>query len=113
MPDFNPPNFGRFLEEGLKIIANCPVCHFRYDSAETRIIDENDGAHLVYLKCQRCQSATLVLLMANNFGVSSIGVLTDLDSHEVLKFKDLPEVNSDDVLSVYHFLQNSSSASIF
>ncbi|MFA5029462.1 MAG: hypothetical protein WC518_01775 [Patescibacteria group bacterium] len=109
MPDAFSTNFNRFLDDGLKIVANCPVCHYHYNPGEAKVLEENEGAHLIYLKCRRCYSAILVLIMANNFGISSVGLITDLDSHEVMKFKAAKETNSDDVLSVHQLLENNSS----
>lgn len=108
MRDIIPPNFNRFPDEGLKIISHCPVCHYNYNPVEAKVLEESDDAHLIYIKCRRCQSAILALVLANAFGVSSIGLITDLDSQEVAKFKELEAVSGDDVLSVYESLQNGS-----
>lgn len=99
MKDIIPPN-NRPSEEGLKMISHCPVCHYNNTAIEAKVLEENDNSHLVYIKCKRCLSAVLALFSANNLGVSSIGVITDFDSLEVAKFKNLARVNSDDVLNI-------------
>lgn len=101
------PAGGQFPGEGLKIISRCPVCHSQYNPVEAKILDESDGAHLIYVQCRRCQSAVLALVVTNNFGVSSVGMVTDLDSHEVMKFTDFGEVDADDVLEMNEFLADS------
>lgn len=112
MRDIFPPNFNNnsdgLFDESIKVISNCPVCHYQHNSLQARMLEETDGAHLVYIKCQRCQSSTLVLVMTNSFGISSVGLVTDLDSYEVSKFKDLAEVNDQDILEVYQYLQNET-----
>jgi hypothetical protein len=105
MPDINPANFHLPSEENLRLISFCPVCHYRYNPVEARVLEENESAHLLYIKCHRCHSATLALILASALGISSIGLVTDLDSHEVSKFKDLSPVNDDDVLTVHRWLQ--------
>lgn len=109
MKDINPPNNlngfgGRSPEETLRLVSYCPVCHYHYNPVEAKVLEENDGAHLVYIKCRRCRSAILALIMANNFGISSVGLITDLDSYEVTKFKDIEAIGDDDVLELYEKL---------
>lgn len=107
MKDIIPPN-NKPSEDGLKMISHCPVCHYSNTAIEAKILEESDNAHLVYIKCKRCQSAVLALFSANSFGVSSVGVITDFDSYEVAKFKNLSQVNSDDVLVIKQALTNDS-----
>ena len=104
MKDILPPNHQRLPEDGLKMISHCPVCHYSNMAVEARVLEESDNAHLVYIKCKRCQSAVLALFSASGLGISSIGVITDFDSQEVAKFKELPKVDSDDVLAVHKYL---------
>lgn len=107
MKDIIPPH-NKPSEEGLKMISHCPVCHYSNTAIEAKVLDENDHAHLVYIKCKRCQSAVLALFSTNGFGVNSIGVITDFDSYEVSKFKDLPRVGIDDVLAVKEALNDDA-----
>ena len=104
MHDIIPPNNRPPSEEGLKMISHCPVCHYSNTAIEAKIIEENDNAHLIYIKCRRCQSAVLALFSASGFGLSSIGIITDFDSQEIATFKELSKVDSDDVLLVYQHL---------
>jgi len=101
---FPVPSSNRPAEDGLRLVSYCPVCHHRYDPIEARIIDENDGAHLVHVRCQRCHSAILALILMNNFGISSVGLVTDLDSWEVSRLKS-SVVDGDDLLGLYQLLQ--------
>lgn len=107
MRDIIPPksNYGQIPEDMLRLISYCPVCHFHYNPLEARVLEENDAAHLIYIKCQRCKSAIVALIVSNNAGISSVGLITDLDSQEISKFKDGNIVNESDVLSVYSTLR--------
>jgi len=107
MKDITPPKQWP-SEEGLKMISHCPVCHYSNTAIEAKVIEENDQAHLVYIKCKRCQSAVLALFSTSGFGVTSIGVITDFDSFEVAKFKELSKVDSDDILTVYQSLASDN-----
>jgi hypothetical protein len=103
------PSFGQpqTPDEGLRVVSRCPVCHHSYNPMEAKILDESDGAHLVHVRCKRCHSAIVALILMNNFGISSVGLVTDLDGNEVKKFKDLPEISTNDVLAMHEFLKSS------
>ncbi|MFA5047606.1 MAG: hypothetical protein WC516_01045 [Patescibacteria group bacterium] len=104
---------GGFFEEGLRIISNCPVCHVPYNPMEARVLEENSSAHLIYIRCKNCQSAILALILTNNFGISSLGLITDLESQEVTRFIDGARVSSDDILSFYNLIKNGKVVDVF
>lgn len=109
MRDIIPPKnnqSGKF-PEGLRIISHCPVCHYNYNQAEVKLLDELDNAQLIYIRCKNCNSAIVALVSINSIGISSIGLVTDLDGNEIQNFRELTEVSGDDVLSVYQALENS------
>lgn len=94
----------RSADDSMRVISACPVCHRTYTPLEARVLDENDGAHLLYIKCRYCHSALLALVLANNLGISSIGMLTDLESQEVNKFRAQASLTADDVIAIHHEL---------
>ncbi|MEI6288533.1 MAG: hypothetical protein WCP18_03065 [bacterium] len=107
MQDIFPPNHqpaNHQPDEAIKLMSHCPVCHYNYNPFEAKVIEENAGAHLLHIKCRRCQSSILAMIMTSNFGISSVGMVTDLDGIEISRLKDLSEVDSDDVLNVYEIL---------
>lgn len=93
-----------FFQEGLKLINHCPVCQSRYDQPEAKILEEREGACLIHLKCRRCGSSVVALVVANIFGITSVGLITDLASEEVLKFKDAAPIGADEVIDVHQLL---------
>ena len=111
MQDIIPPDYNKdnLPEEGLKNIAYCPVCHYHYNPIQAKVLEEGNGAHLIYVKCSRCQSSILALILAGSFGISSVGLITDLNSYEVSKFCRLPQINSNDVIKVYEKLEFEKS----
>lgn len=101
MREFNfPNNFSNFSDEGLKLVAFCPVCHTRYNPLQAQVVSEREGAHLIHIKCRQCFSSILALILANNFGISSVGLITDLDSLEVVKFKESSPLSAQEVLEI-------------
>ncbi len=94
--------------EQLRVISSCPVCNRRYQHGVLQVLEEKDDAHLVYLKCQRCRSSVLAVVLANQMGVSSVGLVTDLDSADVLRLRRRSNVSTNDVLDVHQALTQGS-----
>lgn len=101
--DIIPPNH-QHNEEGLKLISHCPLCHKAYNPIKAKVLEERDGAHLLYIKCQDCHCAVLALVMASAMGMSSIGLITDLQSHEVGRLERLGPITDRDILDCYQLL---------
>jgi len=92
------------LEE-LKLISFCPICNEHHKLVEAKILEEKDNNYLIYLKCKKCQSSIITLATHNGMGINSVGLVVDLTVEDVLKFKDFPVINSDDVILTYQFLE--------
>lgn len=86
------------------LITHCPVCSLRYNPLEAKVIEEANNAHLIYIKCRHCQAAILALIFANSLGISSVGIITDLNSDEIIKFKSAEPINCDDVIEIHQLL---------
>jgi len=86
------------------LITHCPICSLRYDPLEAKILEGGENAHLVHIKCRRCQSAILVLIVVDSLGISSIGLITDLSGDDILKFKTVKPISYDDVIETHQFL---------
>lgn len=95
--------------EDLRLITYCPLCHTHFNPLEAKILDEKGDSHLLHMECRGCHSSIVVLVLASELGVSSVGLVTDLKSDEVIKFKNLMEISCDDVLSVYKELNQKEN----
>jgi len=96
--------FPNFFDESIKIISFCPVCNAKYNPLEVKVIDEREEAHLIHIKCRRCQSCVVAVILTNNLGISSMGVVTDLNSEDVIKFKSSHSVSADDSIDIHQIL---------
>jgi len=94
-----------FLHQGLKTVLYCPVCDSHYNSISTQIIEEKDNNHLIHLECTKCGSSVLALVMTGGLGVTSVGLITDLTSSDVLRFKDSDNISLDDVIEIHSLVQ--------
>ncbi|NQU77088.1 hypothetical protein HQ544_00130 [Candidatus Falkowbacteria bacterium] len=85
--------------------AYCPLCEARYNPFFARVLETKDEAHLLHSECESCGSYIISLVSNTPFGLSSIGIITDLTAADVLKFKDKPEITSDDVIEFHQQFQ--------
>lgn len=98
-------HLNNLFNESIKLLSNCPVCRKQYVKANASLIDEVEDAHLLHVCCGNCSSSVLALIFTTGFGVTSLGLLTDLNSTDVRNFKEWQEISQDDVLGLYQHLQ--------
>ena len=98
-----------FLDENLKLVSYCPLCENRYNLLEARVLEENETASLIYIRCRNCQSSILALIFNNQTGVGSVGLVTDLTADEVMKYRSGEGVTENDALDLYQVLQKTDS----
>lgn len=96
-----------FFHEGFRLIAHCPLCQTRYQTSQAQVLAEKEDGYLLHVKCEKCHSGVVALIFANNFGVNSVGILTDLTGDEVLA-GNREIVTADDVLYMYEQLQSGA-----
>lgn len=93
--------------DGLKFVSRCPVCQVEHNPSETALLEEYDGAHLIYVKCNSCGSGVVASLVPSQNGLASLGLVTDLSGFEIKRAKDWSRINEDDLLAVVaHFKNN-------
>src|SRR3989338_5904797 len=97
-------HFFNLFDENLKIVSHCPVCGSSYNPLEAHVLAEKSDAHLVLIRCRTCQTAVLAVIMSSSVGVSSVGLITDLSSDDVMKFQDAAPVTTDDVIELHQLL---------
>ena len=91
---------------GLKIITNCPMCDFKYDTEKNiKTINRKDGMITFYLNCSQCKSSVIVAVMTEAFGIASVSIMTDVVENDIRKI-DGGFIKYDDVLEMHKFLEN-------
>lgn len=90
--------------DALRLISYCPLCESSYNPLRARVLEEKDDAHLLHIQCAACGSSVVALLFTSGAGPTSIGLVTDLTSDDVLRFKDQSVVGVDEVISLHDFL---------
>ena len=94
--------------DDLRLVSYCPVCETRYNPMEAKLLGEDGETRLLHVQCRKCQNSILALVLVNNVGASSVGLLTDLSYEDVLKFRANKNVNINDVIDVHGVLEDVS-----
>ncbi len=92
--------------DGLKLVSYCPVCETRYNPMEAQMLGNDGETHLLHVRCQSCHNSVLALVLVNQVGASSVGLLTDLSHEDVMRFKDNGVVSVNDVIDLHAFLEH-------
>lgn len=95
-------------DDGLKLVSYCPVCETRYNPMEARMLGEDGDTHLLHIRCHKCTNQVLALVLVNQVGVSSIGVITDLSFDDVMRFKSADKITVDDVIKTHTCFENTN-----
>lgn len=91
--------------EGLRLVSYCPVCETRYNPMQARILGQDGETHLLHVRCRKCHNSILALVLVNQVGASSVGLLTDLTYDDVIRFRSHESVSIDDVIDAHAFLE--------
>lgn len=104
----NVPQSSNQWNDGLRLVSYCPVCETRYNPMEAKMLGEDGETRLLHVHCRKCQHAILALVLTNQVGASSVGLLTDLSYEDVLKFRSAQRVTVNDVMDIHAILEDGS-----
>jgi len=99
-------NEPQFWQKSVKIISHCLFCHSPYTHLQANLLDERDDGRLIYVRCQKCQTAVLASVTPGAMGFISLYMVTDCTPEDVIKFKEMKSLNGDEVLAFRESLQN-------
>ena len=91
----------RELLKHLLAIIPCAVCQHHYKSNDVEIVDHHDEIWIVAVKCSHCGTMGLVFALIKE---EKPEVVSDLIPQEWAKFKEMPQIDADDLLDVHEFL---------
>lgn len=87
-------------------MTKCPMCDFKYEKENIKIIDRKDGMMILYMNCKQCKSSLMMVIMTGAFGITSVSAMTDISEEDLEKIGD-GCVNYDDVLEMHEFLEKN------
>ncbi len=89
----------------MQIMTKCPMCDFKYEKEDIKLVKKNEGVIALHLNCRQCKSSLMMLIMAGALGVTSISMMTDIVEDDIEKVNSNKCVNYDDVLEMHKFLK--------
>lgn len=92
--------------DNLQSIIRCPVCNKKYRPAKMLVLDEDDKRTTLHLTCEDCGAASMVFVSMGQFGVVSLGLLTDLKQSEARHVFQGEAISSDNVIEAHQFLKH-------
>lgn len=91
--------------EHLKPLMRCSVCQHKHEPTKALFLDEYEGQTAFHLGCASCGVSTIVFVSANQMGMVSMGVLTDLEANEAKNLFVGEAISSDHVLGMHAFFK--------
>ncbi|MDP2837656.1 MAG: hypothetical protein Q8O53_00050, partial [Candidatus Moranbacteria bacterium] len=64
--------------ENIQPLVRCPVCNKKYRTMKMLVLEEDDKRTTLHMTCESCGAAAIVFVSLGQFGVVSLGTLTDL-----------------------------------
>jgi len=90
---------------GMQIVTKCPMCDFKYEKDDIKVMDGKEGMTTLYLGCKRCKSSVMMVIMTGALGITSVSMMSDIIEDDLKKIEGSC-VEYDDVLEMHKFLKN-------
>jgi len=81
----------------------CAICQHCNAPDNVHVVDHRGEIWVMVVKCSHCGTKGLVFAMIKE---EEPEVVADLTSQEWARFREMPEINTDDVLDVHEFLRD-------
>ncbi|MCX6781928.1 MAG: hypothetical protein NTW66_02315 [Candidatus Magasanikbacteria bacterium] len=103
-----PAKNGRLSwQEALKFINKCPVCGVEYVPEKARLFAQNEKANLVHISCKSCHGNFIAMVLVMQGGISTIGMVSDLNFEDAKRLHVLPPVNIDELIEGRKYINNN------
>lgn len=93
-----------------QLLAHCPLCQASYKNEEVRLLGERGPTRLFHCTCRSCGHAMLAIILETQGSISSVGVVTDLEAQDALRFRSAPPISDDDCIKAHRALEQNSAA---
>ncbi|MDD2758515.1 MAG: hypothetical protein PHD72_04070 [Patescibacteria group bacterium] len=101
-----PDKKGRLSwREALKFINKCPVCGSVYATDRARLFAEEEQANLIHISCANCQSNFIAMVLVLGHGLSTIGMVSDLNYDDAKKMHALAPIAIDEMIEGHKIIQ--------
>lgn len=90
------------------LLAHCPLCQAAYDDGAVQLLGESGPtlaargtSRMFHLTCKKCARAVLAVILESAQGVSSIGLVTDLEAQDAVRVHTTAPISADDVVAAH------------
>lgn len=104
----NLDKFPYFFDEEVKMAAYCPLCDADLNPVQAKIVEGKDDLHLVHIQCNKCKGFILALVLRTANGLTSIGLITDLNFNDVYKFKNSDRLSADEIIKLHKYFNKKN-----
>lgn len=70
------------------------------------VLDENEKRTTLHLVCESCGASSMVFVSMGQFGIVSLGLLTDLEQSEAREVFQGEAISTDQVIEAHQFLKH-------
>jgi hypothetical protein len=97
------------------MLAHCPLCQAAYGDDAVQFLGDlgsrpgRGSSRMFHLTCAKCSHALLAVVVESPHGVSSIGLVTDLEASDAARVYALAPVSADDVVRAHMELDTRSA----
>ena len=82
----------------------CTVCEHCYEPDNVRIVEHKGEMWIMAVTCDNCGTQGLVFAVIQE--VESPEIVSELTPQERIRFRDMPQIDADDLLDVHEFLRD-------
>lgn len=100
------------IERGVNHLKTCPECTQEYKEKQLDVIFEKGSVRVVHIVCDRCYHKVVSLVATTVFGMSSLGMTTDLSAEDFVRMAHLHSPKEDDLLDFHSFLHDEQQTFI-
>jgi len=91
-------------------LGSCPHCSAELHQEKATIVKKDVKAATFHVDCVSCKSSLLLTVQSGVPGlVTTVGIPTDLEKKDILRFKkDVRAITADDVLELHAYLEKDA-----
>ena len=60
---------------------------------------------MFYIKCHKCSGSIILLILSSGPLISSVGIITDLNEVEIMKFQKSKKIQEEDILNLHQLIK--------
>lgn len=90
-----------------QLAISCPLCDHGYEPYQSRILKNENAAQLWYVMCSNCLHGIMLVVTMTDYGVNSVGIVTDMTDEDVLRLQNHSVIEVNDCLDLHQALNES------